>query len=111
MRLRMDAAAWVWHSWGGVDWAALMVHLTWGNLRHGIEVACLVIGAFGVCLAAWGAVAQICQRWLFRAVNRDGRGVYWAWDLLVCLMWGVCGIDWAVMGVRGSNDPFGGTGF
>ena len=30
--LRTDTATWDWHSWGGVDWAALVVHLAWGCL-------------------------------------------------------------------------------
>ena len=40
-------------------------------------------------------------------MNRGGRGVDWAWGLLVCFMWGVCGVGWAAMDVRGSDDPLG----
>ena len=34
----------------------------------------------------------------------------WAWGLFDRLMWGICGIDWAVKGVRGSDDSFCGMG-
>ena len=42
---------------GGMDWAALVIHLAWGRLWRGIEVGGLGIGAFGVCLVVWGEAA------------------------------------------------------
>ena len=34
----------------------------------------------------------------------------YAWGLFVCLMWDICGIDWATKGMRGLDDSFGGMG-
>ena len=93
-RLRTDAVVWDRHSRGGVDCAALVVHVAWVRLRRGIEVGGLGIGACGVGCSSIDLLALAVQ----------GSELGWAWGLFDRLMWCVCGIDWEVKGVRGLDD-------
>ena len=79
------------------------------RLPRGIKVGRLGISACGV-----GCSSIDLSALLFRAANRGGLGVclivlcgVFAFDRF---MWGVCGIDWVVKGVRRSDDSFCGMG-
>ena len=47
-RLITDAVVWDRRSWGDVDCAALVIHVTWVRLPRGIKVGRLGISACGV---------------------------------------------------------------
>ena len=76
-----------------------------GSFGHRHEVGglgiSLGIGAFGVCLGRVGYSGIDLSALAVYGGKLGGRGIYWAWVLLVCLMWVICSIDWVGLGGDG----------
>ena len=99
-----------WYGIGaaGVAWIVRHLWFMWHGCVYGE----------GLRLAAWGSVHVGCAWWRgvqqhrFFSAGCSGQqiGVGLGSSLFDCLMWGVCGVDWAVKGVRGSDDSFCGMG-
>ena len=59
----------------------------------------------------WGVLGGVgCSSIDSSALAVQGSKLGWAWGLFDRLMWGVCGVYWAVKGVRGSDYSFCGMG-